>query len=103
MSGTSIQSDPSGPRDTRRRAINKTDSSTDFIIFSEIGFFVSEAVLLNLFKEVKNNLNCCCWDILYGLAIKEIVKLCLIIVRVNSYQREIISYFNSGEDCSIVL
>ena len=29
----------------------------------------------------------------------EIIKLCLIIIRVNSYQREIISYFNSGEDC----
>ena len=30
--GASIQSDPSGPRDTSRRAINKTENSIDFIL-----------------------------------------------------------------------
>ena len=43
LPGVSIQSDPSGPRDTRRRAINTTDNSTDFIFRTRS--FVSEAVL----------------------------------------------------------
>ena len=41
--GASIQSDPSGPRDTSRREINKADNSTDFIFTTRS--FVSEAVL----------------------------------------------------------
>ena len=43
LPGASIQSDPSGPRDTSRRAINKTDNSTFFIFTTRS--FVSEAVL----------------------------------------------------------
>ena len=41
--GASKQSDPSGPRDTSRREINKADNSTDFIFTTRS--FVSEAVL----------------------------------------------------------
>ena len=43
LPGASIQSDPSGPRDTSRRAIKKTDNSTDFIFRTRS--FVSEAAL----------------------------------------------------------
>ena len=43
LPGASIQSDPSGPRDTSRRALNRTDNSTDFIFTTRC--FLSEAVL----------------------------------------------------------
>ena len=65
------QSDPSGPRDTSRRAINKTDNRADFIFTTRS--FDSEAVLCTM--ELKNKLDCCYCDILYGLAIKAISQI----------------------------
>ena len=76
--------------------MNKTDNSTDFIFTTRS--FLSEAVLC--WRKWRTN-----WIVAAGTSYMDLlsrqkVKLYLIIIRVDSYQREIISYFtDSAEDC----